>query len=622
MSDFRSCVEVFALKYLFFIGTSLFFAVPALAQDKGEAAADGQAVDTEITVLGSGISEPVDQSGQSIAIVGIKEIEAIQGPDVARVLQRLPGVTITRNGGLGGFTGVRIRGADSEQTLVLVDGARVADVSSPGSGFDFGTLLSGNVEKVELLRGSNSVIWGSDAIGGVIAVTTRDLQGVAASAEYGTYNTFTGTVAGGIKAGGFALSINGGYARSDGFSQLASDAEKDGFKQWQAGGRASYDFGSGISAFVDARFARSTVGLDFSFANNYVQATKQVSGRSGLRYQSSALDLVAAYSLADTHRGYDSPSFGYEYNGRDQLAELNGRWKFAKSVALLFGASQEWDRYDGTFDARKSAKLSSGHTLFEYGSGGLNLAAGVRLNHHSRFGDAWTIGGNGSLEIGDGWRLRASYGEGFKAPTLYQLYSFSGNLALRPERSQSYEAGIEKGDRNGSSHFAATLFQRDSLDLIDYDPAANGGFGGYNNVSRARAKGFELEGDVRPIESLTLRAAYSYAESVNRVTGKKLARRPLHALTLSADWTLADKGPLAGLAIGGDVRLVGGSFDNVANTVRLASYVIGTLRASVPLGEHFELFGRVENVGDVKYQTVAGYNTPGRSAYAGVRAKF
>lgn len=600
------------MKYLFLLGCSLAIAAPAWAAED------------EITVVASGFSQPVDSTGQAISVVDAAELASIQGPDITRVLERLPGVAVARNGGLGAFTGVRIRGASSEQTLVLVDGARLADVSSPGSGFDFGTLLSGNVEKVELLRGSNSLIWGSDAIGGVIAVTTKQTEGVEASAEYGAYDSFSGAASGGIKAGPVSLSVNGGYARSDGFSALAADAESDGFEQWQLGGRASVEVANNLNAFIDVRYAESEAGIDFSFANDYVQTTKQASGRAGLAYASDALDLTAAFSLADTNRAYASPSFGYEYNGRNSLAELRGKWRAVGPVAVLFGASHAWDRYDGTFDARQTARQASGHLVLDYGSDAANFAAGVRLDHHSRFGDAWTMGANGSVKIGGGWRLRASYGEGFKAPTLYQLFGFAGNLGLDPERSRSYEAGIEKGDRSSALHFAASVFRRDSRNLIDYDANANGGWGGYLNVSRTRASGFELEADVRPVEALQLRAAYSYVKATNLATGRDLYRRPRHALSLSGDWTT----PLGGLVLGADTRFVSESIDdpfgdtNLANDVKLKPYAVLTLRASLPVTERFELFGRVENVGNAKYQAVAGYNTPGRSAYFGAMARF
>ena len=234
------------------------------------------------------------------------------------------------------------------------------------------------------------------------------------------------------------------------------------------------------------------------------------------------------------------------------------------------------------------------------------------------------------MALADGWRLRASYGEGFKAPTLYQLYGFAGNGDLAPERSRSYDAGIEKGDRNAGLHLAATLFRRDSRDLIDYldcygssDPLCSGRYGVYINIGKARAEGFELELGTDVTERLRTQASYSYAKTENRTLGdanhgNDLARRPRHAVTVSADW----RTPLHDLTLGADLRLVGESYDDAANATRLGSYVLATVRASLPLTERIELFGRVENVTDEQYQTAAGYNTPGRSAYIGARARF
>ena len=222
-------------------------------------------------------------------------------------------------------------------------------------------------------------------------------------------------------------------------------------------------------------------------------------------------------------------------------------------------------------------------------------------------------------------------GEGFKAPTLYQLFSEYGNLALSPERSRSYDIGIEKGDRNGPLHFALTGFRRDSRDLIDFvscpfgavTPVCAGRFGYYNNIARARAEGIEVELGAQVSERVRAQASYTYLKTENRTAGSanfgnELARRPAHAVTVSADWTT----PLNDLALGADIRMVGDSFNDAGNFTRIDGYVLATLRASLPVNETLELYGRVENLTDERYQTVAGYGTAGRSAFVGARAKF
>lgn len=608
------------MKYLFFLTSSLVLATPALAD---EATSDNS--DTTITVLATGLEQPVDTAGQPVSAIGREEIAAIQGPDLTRVLERLPGISIVRNGGLGSQTSVFVRGANSYQTLVLVDGVRVADPSAPQGGYDFGKLLAGDVEKVELLRGSNSVVWGSQAIGGVIAVTTRQLQGVDASVEYGSHDTVNANVAAGTTAGAFSGMLSAGYTRTDGISVLRAGAENDPYKQWNIAGKVLLDLGSGFALVGNARYAKSDIALDFTANDTTLSAqdtqnSREASGRVGFEYKSEAIELNGGYSLLDTHRIYDNPVFGgFEYKGRSERVELKGRWNVIPVLSVVFGGDNEWSRYEGTFDSRQTARLASGHALLDFHSGPVHLSGGVRYDDHDRFGHAWTLGANGSVELGGGWRVRASYGEGFRAPTLYELYGFAGNPLLVPETSKSYDVGIERGTRNGDLHFALTFYRRDSRNLIEYlDP-----FGPYFNTGRARAQGFELEGDTRLSDTFSVHANYTYTDTENLTAGdpffgNALPRRPRHAVTLAADW----RTPLHDLTLGADVRFLSEAFDRADNVVKNQGYAVLTLRASVPVTERIELFGRIENLTDEQYETAAGYSTFGRSAYAGVRARF
>ena len=632
------------MKYVLLLTSSLVLATPALAEEAATEIADsGRIRDTEIVVVATGSLMRLDQTGQPISVVGADELRAVQGPDLTRVLERLPGVTITRNGGLGGFTGLRVRGAEAEQTLVLVDGVRQVDVANPGAGYDLGSLMTGGIGKVELLRGSNSVIWGSQAIGGVLNLTSREIDGAEASLEYGSRDSLDAQMTAGVSKDSWGLTLNAGHTRTDGISQALVGTEPDGFRQWRVGAKGRVALAPGLTLNATARYADSRFDYDgSSFSPPYqpidtpeYQTTREGTGRVGLAYQGDGFQLGAGYALTDIRRAYFDPRFStdpnYETHGRIDRADLTGRIDLPAGFALDFGADSEWSRFSSTFDSEKNARLASGHALLGYYGDRLTLAAGARIDDHSRFGSAWTFGANGSFRIAGDWRVRASYGEGFKAPTLFQLFSDYGNAALVPERSRSYDVGIEKGDRNGPLHFAATLFRRDSRNLIDFvscfgvvtGVCASRPFGTYDNVGQARAEGFELEADVRPTERLSLHAAYSYVKAVNRTPGSfnegnDLARRPRNALTLAADW----RTPLNDLVLGGDIRMVGDSFDEASNATRLDGYVLVGLRASVPVTEKIEVFGRIENLTDEQYVTARGYGTAGRSAYAGVRARF
>lgn len=627
------------LKYLFL--SSVVFSTPVFAADD-EALIDGR--DTSIVVVATGTAIPLDQTGQSIAVIGTDEIESVGGPDFTRVLERTAGITFTRNGGVGGFTGVRVRGAEGEQLLVLIDGVRVADVAAPGAGYDFGNLLSGNIGRAELLRGSNSVVWGSRAIGGVLSLTTKQVDGIEASAEYGANESIYATASAGVVGERFSASLNGGYHDTDGISSAAVGIEPDGLRQWEVSGKARLEVASGLALVANARHTDGRLDIDgflpaptFAFADTAdYQKTREWSGRVGAEYASDALDLTATYSLQDIRRRSIDPDVGSEptftSKGRDERAELFGRYRFTEQLAVDFGADHEWSSFaTAPFGSSGKARQASGHALIGWYDEVFTVAAGARYDDHNRFGSEWTFGANGSVSLGQGWRVRASYGEGFKAPTLYQLLSEYGNEALRPERSRSYDIGIEKGDRNGPLHIAVTAFRRDTRDQIDFASCfrvttglcPTRPFGYYDNIARARAEGFEVELGAQVSERVRAQAAYSYVKAENRSPvsanrGNDLARRPRHAVTVWADW----RTPLNDLTLGGDLRLVGDSFNDAGNFTRLDGYVLATLRASLPISETIELFGRIENLTDEEYQTVAGYGTLGRSAYFGARARF
>ncbi|MCB2049081.1 MAG: TonB-dependent receptor [Novosphingobium sp.] len=630
-------------KYLFLIGSSLCVSAPAVAQDENVMILTRRIAPEEITVVASGSDQLVENTGQSISVIGADELDAIQSPDLATVLQRLPGAALSRNGSTGGFTGLFVRGASSQQVLVLVDGIRVADVASPGGGTDLGTLSASGLGKVELLRGSNSVVWGSDAIGGVLAVTTRAIDdGLVASAEYGSRGSVNAESGFGMQESSYEFAVTGGYTETDGISSAAGGTEKDGFRQWRGQGRARIGIVENLGVNLAGRYADSRLEFDgYSFSPPYglidtpeYSDITEWSARGGLEYVGSDLRLEAAYAFHDLDRANYNPDFGtdptFAAKGRDQRAELKGLYGDAlNGLHVRFGADHAWERFSTTYDARKTAESSSAHVLFGWaGNQGLDFSAGARIDDHSGFGSEWTFGANASWNFSYGWRVRASYGEGFKAPTLYQLYSDYGDDALSPERSKSYDIGIERGGRHDALHLALTLFRRDSRDLIDFASCMGTQcdtrpFGLYQNVGKARAQGFEVELGTRITPNFMAQAAYTFLYAKDRTPdgfnqGNELARRPRHSVSVSVDWTT----PLSGLELGADVRMVSGSYDDAGNFTWLDGYALGTLRASLPVTEQIELFGRVENVTDEQYQTVAGYGTAGRSAYVGARARF
>lgn len=623
-------------KYLFLIGSFL-VSQPLCAQEEGTLLPIADPIpETTITVTATGTRSEIEDTGQAVTVIGEEEIEQVQGADIERVLRRAPGVTFTRNGGPGGFTGMRVRGASADQLLVLIDGVRVADPGAPGGGFDFGNLLAGNIEKLDLLRGSNSTIWGSDALGGVLAVSTRASSEWTASAEYGADDTAYLTAAGGASGERFFLGGSGSWYRTDGFSQAAGGTEADGFEQWAANAQARAYLSDRFELFARGRWAEGDLEIDgfppprFVLADTgEAQDTRQYSGAAGAVYDTPTLFVQASYSFADTERALFDPASGpapsFTTDGHSDRAELRGEWRPLGPFILNFGSEGEWTDFSSSFDAPRSTRIFGAYAQAGVELGPLAGHIGLRHDDHARFGGATSFGADVSYAIAPELRLRASVGEGFKAPTLFQLFSDFGNAALQPERATSYDLGLAWRTRAAPSYAAITLFRRDSEGLIDFVSCfgvttgicAGRPFGTYDNVGRARAEGFEIELGAAPAERLQARAVYSYVRARDRELGLDLARRPRHALTASLDWTT----PL-GIVLGGDVRLVGDSYDDAGNFVPLDGYALADVRASWPLGERVEVFGRIENVTDADYTEVAGYGTRGRAAFLGARLRM
>lgn len=599
-------------------------AAPALAQT---------IEDDTIVVTASGIEQSQDETGQAITVIDAETIERRQAVDVVDLLATTPGIRFNRNGPVGGVTGVSIRGAETSQTLVLIDGVKVNDPAGIGEAYNFGPLLTGNIRRIEVLRGSNSVVHGSQAIGGVVNVMTAAPAagfGADASAEYGYRDTLNvkGDVSGtaGFASGG----IGAAWFRTDGISAKSNNAERDGFENFAGNARLKLAFSDAISLDLRGYYIKSDVDYDgFSAALGEVSKLDQYVGYAGLNVAlfDGVFDSRAAVTyLRNDRTDFDTrdgpPSFGYR--GKTLRFEYQGVVTPVEQAKLLFGYEHEKPEYDffgfGSTNGA-SANIDSVYALaIVEPITGLSLTGGVRHGDHSQFGGATTFGANANYSPNGGaTNLRASYGEGFRAPALYELYdTFSGNHDLRPERSQSYEVGFDQSLIEGKAVIALTAFQRDTKSQINFDNATFT----YGNIDRTRAKGIEASLALRPVEALSFTAAYSYIDARDRsgragLDGNRLARRAEHAVSASVDYDWS-----FGLSTGATITLVGDSFDNAANTVRLDGYAVAGVRASFPIGDHLELYGRVDNLFDVAYETARGYNTYGRAAYGGVRVRF
>ncbi len=600
-------------------------ATPALAQTTDD-----------IVVTASGIEQSRDEVGQAITIIDADTIEKRQTVDVVDLLATTPSVRFSRTGSTGSVSGISLRGAETTQTLVLIDGVKVNDPSGIGDGYDFGHLLTGNISRIEVLRGSNSVVHGSQAIGGVVSLTTATpADGFAgnASAEYGYSDTLTAKADVSGTAGRVSGGIGGAYFRTDGISSAAVGTEKDGYKNFAGNARLKIAFSDALSLDLRGYYINADLDYDSFFGapadSPDIAKLDQYVGYAGLNLGllDGRFTSRAALTYLRNDRDYyfvrgTAPDYGY--SGTNLRFEYQGVVTPVEQAKLIFGYEHERPDYDffgfGSTDSQR-ANIDSVYALaIVQPFAGLSVTGGIRHDDHSQFGGATTLGANANYSPNDGaTNVRLSYGEGFKAPSLYQLYdAFSGNAALRPERSKSYDAGIDQSLADGRALISLTAFLRNTTDQINYDNATFT----YGNIDRTRAKGVEATLALRPVDALNVTASYSYIDARDRsgrlaFDGKRLPRRAEQAVSVSADYDWS-----FGLSTGATVTLVGDSFDDAANSVRLDGYALAGIRASLPVGGNFEIYGRVDNLFDADYATAAGFGTYGRAAYGGVRARF
>ncbi len=617
---------------------------------------------TQTTITVTGAQSMVAQSGQAVSIMAKPEIERLQSVDVASLLQKLPSVSISRNGPLGGFAGVRVRGAEAEQLVVLIDGVRMADVAAPGAGFDFGSLMSGGISKIELLRGANSVVWGSDAIGGVLAITsdTDNKYGghFGANFEGGSLSSRAASASANYGSSTAGIGVSGGWAKSNGFSSALVGTEADGHEQFYVNGRGRVSIGSRLELSAGGRYGDGYAEQDgyppptyFAFMDtNEYQKSRVWSGFGSAKYRADAFEAKLGYAISDTKRDNFDPAFGsgpgFSSKGRSERLSLNGTVYLGDESSLKLGAENVHDSYQtGPFGSNGSTGSKGAFVLFDMAqtTGGWNshaLAIGARIDDHKQFGTHASFGANGRYFFTHFVSLRGSVQTGFKAPTLFQLLSDYGNRSLNPETSFGFDMALALGDRNGldtggSISSSIGLFNRLTSNQIDFISCfgvvagicTNRPYGTYDNIKRTRARGIEAEARWWASERLNFQGAYSYVDARNRSIGnanfgKELARRPQHLLSASADWNSKSFLNGDGVNLGADIRYASRAFDDNGNNRLLADYTLVTLRGAVPIGNHFQFYARVENLFDAQNQTASEYGSYGRGIFAGVRAAF
>jgi vitamin B12 transporter len=533
-----------------------------------------------------------------------------KGGKLEEALRAIPGVTITQNGGPGQTRSLLLRGAKAEHTLVLVDGVAVNDPLSPSRNFDFGQIPVDQIERIEVLRGPQSVLYGSDAMGGVVQIfTKKGSESAKARLEYGSYESFKSSLS--------AYGFHGSYERSAGFSaadERDGNKERDGHRAFRLGGRKDYSLGENTRWGLQGNYADSKTDTDSAGGPGGDSAgtlarQSQLLFRSDLTHMDShdfQWDGALSIQARDREDNTSGPSF---FRARLWKTELRTQKKIHQH-ALSLGAEyqQESGRGTGLALKRKAGTLSFFAQDHLQGKE-LHGSLGARLDKHDRHGTAST--GRASVGIWvspESFRLKGSLGTGYKAPSLFQLFSNFGNAGLKPERSLGWDAGLELREKNWAWEFF--WYQNRFRDLIDFDLANSR----YKNIGLSDTRGLETSFSVQEAP-WSWKNSFTTIRSRDRLTRLKLLRRP--EFSFNSEVALSEETHHAAI----QMQWTGPRDDSDPITFarkRMPQHVVFGLSGWWRFQTEYRFLARIENLTDRKYQETAGYGTAGRSFFVGV----
>ena len=611
----------------------------ALAQDPRQSVAL-----PEIVVTATTVPTPASEIANSVTVITADEMQREQRRTVPDALSTVPGLNVVQAGGPGSQTSVFIRGTNANHVKVLIDGVDATDPSNPNQAFDFGQLLTVGVDRIEVLRGPQSGLYGADAIGGVISITTKKGEGppkATATVEGGSFGTFNQYAGLSGSQANVNYSLNVGHFHANDIPVTPLDLLPPGrqrindrYDNWTYAAKFGVDLSDNFSINTVARYIDSTLfftGDDFSVFPSVPAAsqTQQVDHQLFARTEAVA-------SLFD---GRFKNYFGLGYTNA---------WSWSQGPAVAIATTNLGERVKA--DWRGVALLAEGQTLVLGLEGedfslqtdttlarNANKAGYVELQSqfaqrlffvvNGRHDDNDAFGGHDTWRVAPAYiipgtetKLKASYGTGFKAPTLNQLFvnfpafGFFANPNLKPETSTGYDAGFEQPIAGDRFRFGATYFHNDITNLIN----SNDTFTTLINVDQATTYGVEAFAALTVMERLKLRGDYTYTVAKDDATGDELLRRPKNKASITANWQATDQ-----LNLSTTVLFVGEWLDvNRSGTesgITAPGYTTVNVAANYAATDHVTVFGRVDNLLDRQYQDPTGFLKPGIGIYGGVR---
>jgi vitamin B12 transporter len=599
----------------------------------------------QIVITASRVPEPESKSPASATIIDTQRIERLGEPLLPSLLRLTPSAAVTTLGPSGLLTEVRIRGAEANHTLLFVDGIKIDDPAS-GDTPRFELLNADLASRIEVVRGPQSALWGSEAIGGVIAVNgVDDLPGYGATLEAGSFGFLRANASEAIVSDHASLAGAVGWQRATGIDSFSGDGDKDGYRNLSARLRGTVNLGPtaklGATAFVltgRAQFdgydpvtfehsdtldsSRNRLAAGRLWAQ-FGSASSKWSGRVGATLLGSSNRNLLGEDPVNRTRGTRRTLDAQVERGFSTGSVAHRLIVAAESVRETFTARDVI--YGGATDQDRSRSHQSLTAEWRASASALTGDVAVRRDLFNRFTDASSLRASLLAQLGKGFALAGSYAEGIAQPTFFDLYgffpnNFAGNPSLKPESSRGFEASLRF--RRADLQASLTAYrQRLHDEIVDvFDPVTFLS-STENRVGTSRRRGVEADVAWQVAPAFRLSANYSYlrATQPDSVTDRQLyeLRRPRHSGALAAD------GAIGRWSYGASLAFVGSHLDREEVApfaiVRLSSYWLAGARLAYAVKPGVELFGRVSNLLDARYRDSAGYRTEGRGFYAGIR---
>jgi vitamin B12 transporter len=573
-----------------------------------------------------------DAGGSSLTVITSKEIKESGQSTVEEVLKGSPGIDVSSNGGPGTSVSIYLRGADPKYTLVLVDGIPFNDPAMMNAEPNLSNMTVDNIERIEIVRGPVSMLYGSSAEAGVINIITKKGTGkpsAFAGIEGGAYHTYRYYGGASGKQGPLDFAVTASRLKTDGFSSAnernpalnptGKAFEKDGYDNKSFSGNFGLKLDEHVSLQTSMQYTSADNLYDSSSmiapyapadAAGFSETSKQFFSHTALKMDFQPLLSELYYNANDQIRDYATPTGNTNYHGHLYEIGWQGDYAVTGNNTVTVGLDSRKESMTSTSVAWHGVTSNSFFVQDQWHLGFVQLVEGIRFEDNEQFGSKTTWRLAPSLTFGD-TTIKFSYGTGFKAPSLFELYApIYGNLQLKAETSKGWDAGVEQKItqrlKAGSTYFRT-----------DYDNRIEYVYPAYTQVpGTTKTLGVENFVEWKPANTFFVTANYTWLHTSD-AKGVELMRRPKNKIGLNANWK-----PVKKLTLNAGMQWVSTRTDIYSPTGKLDSYFLANLAASYKLSEHVELYGRIDNLFDANYELSYGYGTPARSAYAGVKVGF